>query len=55
MLNGETMKKAFDGKLFGFVSFFYSHAMVKQACKVKVIMQKEVANFWRMFAIMDSK
>ena len=36
MANEDTMKKSFDGKLIGFLSSLYSHAVVKQGCKLKV-------------------
>ena len=47
--NAETMKKALDGKLIALLSSLYSHALVKQGCKMKVIMQKDMPMLSRMF------
>ena len=49
MTNAETMKKALDGKIVGFLSSLYSHGLVKQTCKIKAIMHKDLPMLSRMF------
>ena len=54
MSNAETINKVLDGKQIGFLSSFYSNAMVKLGCKMKVVMQEDVLMFSRMFAWIPS-
>ena len=49
MLSGGTINKTLDAKLISFLSSLYNHAFVKQVCKMKVIMQKDIPLFSRMF------
>ena len=52
--SGETINKALDGKLVIFVSSLYSHIGVKEGCKIKVIMHKDMPILSRMFAWISS-
>ena len=54
VFNGETINKALDGKLIGFLSSLYSHAIVNRGCKLKVIMHKGMPMLSRMFAWIPS-